>query len=72
MVRLQKRFAYKYKDKEHYKYVVTIPSDTIKQLEWSPQTELSLVVSNKTLVLKQLPNQEDSPIRTVKKKERPA
>jgi hypothetical protein len=52
MVKLQKRFAYKYKDKEHYKYVVTIPSDTMGQLDWPPDTDLSVTVSNESIVIK--------------------
>ncbi len=52
MVRLQKRFAYKYKDKDHYKYVVTIPSETIAKLELLPETELEVTIENRNIVLK--------------------
>lgn len=52
MVRLQKRFAYKYKDKDHYKYMVIIPTDTIEQLDWKPDTDLMVTISNKSVVLK--------------------
>ncbi len=52
MVRLQKRFAYKYKDKDHYKYVVTIPSEAIAKLELPPETELEVTVENRNIILK--------------------
>lgn len=52
MVRLQKRFAYKYKDKDHYKYIVTIPSNAMEQLDWKPETNLSVTVSNESIVIK--------------------
>jgi antitoxin component of MazEF toxin-antitoxin module len=51
-VRLQKRFAYKYKNKDHYKYVVTIPSETIEQLHLQPDTELEVAIENKNILLK--------------------
>jgi antitoxin component of MazEF toxin-antitoxin module len=52
LVRLQKRFAYKYKEKDHYKYVVTIPSEAVKELQLLPDTELEVAVENRNIVLK--------------------
>jgi len=52
MVKLQKRFAYKYKDKDHYKYVVTVPSDEVKRIGWDSGAELTWSYSNNSLVLK--------------------
>jgi len=52
MVRLQKRFAYTYKDKEHYKHVVTLPEKEIERLGWKEGQELELAVKNNELVLK--------------------
>jgi bifunctional DNA-binding transcriptional regulator/antitoxin component of YhaV-PrlF toxin-antitoxin module len=52
LVKLQKRFAYKYKEKDHYKYIVTIPSDTMEQLDWKPEIDLSVTVSNESIVIK--------------------
>jgi len=52
MVRLQKRFAYKYKGKNHYKYVVTIPSENIEKMGLDSGEELSWSYSNNTLILK--------------------
>lgn len=53
MVRLQKRFAYKYKDKDHYKHVVTIPEETIDKLGWKEGLELEPMVEGGVLVLKE-------------------
>ncbi len=52
LVKLQKRFAYKYKDKEHYKYVITLPADAVDQLGWKPDIELAVTIVNKNVVLK--------------------
>ncbi len=55
MVKLQKRFAYKYKDKEgnqreHYKHVVTIPEEALGELGWREGEELEPSVSNDKLI----------------------
>jgi AbrB family looped-hinge helix DNA binding protein len=68
MVRLQKRFAYKYKDKDHYKYIVTIPSEAIEKLELLPNTKLEVVVDNRNIILK--PTAESSSLKTPTKKGR--
>ena len=54
LVKLQKRFAYKYKDKEHYKNIITLPDVFIEKLGWKEGTELDLHVSENddTLILK--------------------
>jgi hypothetical protein len=39
MVKLQKRFAYGYKDKEHYKHIITIPEEIIEQLGWKDRVK---------------------------------
>jgi bifunctional DNA-binding transcriptional regulator/antitoxin component of YhaV-PrlF toxin-antitoxin module len=51
LVRLQKRFAYKYKDKEHYKHVVTIPDETVERLGWKEGEELQQIIEEKTLIV---------------------
>ena len=51
MVRLQKRFAYKYKDKEHYKHVVTIPDETVERLGWKEGEELQQIIEENTLIV---------------------
>jgi bifunctional DNA-binding transcriptional regulator/antitoxin component of YhaV-PrlF toxin-antitoxin module len=61
MVKLQKRFAYKYKDKDHYKYIVTIPSDTMEQLDWPPDTDLSVTVSNESIMIKPTKDEVEKP-----------
>lgn len=52
MVKLQKRFAYKYKGKDHYKYVVTIPTENIEKMGWGTGAELNWSYSDNTLILK--------------------
>ncbi|HJT10350.1 MAG TPA: hypothetical protein VJ771_06150 [Candidatus Nitrosotalea sp.] len=52
MVKLQKRFAYKYKDKQHYKHILTISSDVIDQLGWKEGVELESNAKGDILVIK--------------------
>ena len=52
MVMLQKRFAYKYKNKEHHKHVVTISDDVIEKLGWQAGVELDENVRGDTLIIK--------------------
>jgi hypothetical protein len=54
LVKLQKRFAYKYKDKEYYKNIITLPDVFVEKLGWKEGAELDLRVSkdDDTLVLK--------------------
>lgn len=49
---MQKRFAYKYKDKEHYKHVVTIPEETVDRLGWREGEELQQTVDKDALVIR--------------------
>jgi bifunctional DNA-binding transcriptional regulator/antitoxin component of YhaV-PrlF toxin-antitoxin module len=55
LVKLQRRFAYRYKSKEgtknHYKYVITIPEEVIEQLEWKEGTELEPKAQDQKLVV---------------------
>jgi len=50
MVRLQKRFAYKYKDKEHYKHVVTIPEEFVDKLGWKEGEEIEPAIKDDQLI----------------------
>lgn len=51
MVKLQRRFAYKYKDKDHYKHIVTIPEELMEQLGWDDKNiELEPSIDGKKLV----------------------
>jgi antitoxin component of MazEF toxin-antitoxin module len=49
--KLQKHFAYKYKDKKHYKHVVVIPEKAVNQLKWEAGQELELEVNNTKLII---------------------
>lgn len=50
-MRLQKIFAYQYADKPRYKYLITIPEETIQQLGWEAGSELNADVKNEKLVV---------------------
>jgi len=52
MVKLQKRFAYTYKDKDHYKHVVTIPEEVVERLGWKEGQELEPLVEKDTLMIR--------------------
>lgn len=60
MVKLQKRFAYRYKDRAHYKYVVTVPSETVEELGWKEGNDLNLSVHGSSLVLQPQTSLKDS------------
>jgi len=51
MVKLQKQFAYRYKDREHYKHVVTVPDEAVEKLGWGAGKELEWTLSKNSLVL---------------------
>ena len=50
-VKLQKQFAYKYKNKKHYKHVIVIPEEAIHQLGWEAGEELEIRVNDRKLVV---------------------
>jgi hypothetical protein len=50
VIRLQKRFAYTYKERDHFKYVVTIPEELVSELGWKEKQELEPKVDNGRLV----------------------
>lgn len=52
MVKLQKRFAYKYKDKDHYKNVITVSEDVVDKLGWKEGIELEEIVRGDNLIIK--------------------
>lgn len=43
--------AYRYGDKTHYKYLITIPEETILQLGWKESSELKDSVKGESLVI---------------------
>jgi hypothetical protein len=52
LVKLQKRFAYKYKNKNHYKHIVTVPDVYISKLGWKDGIDIELKIHKNELVLK--------------------
>lgn len=50
-MKLQKHFAYKYKDKKHYKHVIVIPEEAINQLGWEAGKELDIKVNDGRLIV---------------------
>ncbi len=51
LVKLQKVKAYARDEKVQYKYIITIPEDTITQLDWKEGSELKDSIKNKSLVI---------------------
>jgi len=51
-VKLEKKLAYKHKEKRHYKHLVAIPEAALRKVGWSPGEELEWVISGNSLVLK--------------------
>ena len=55
MVKLQRRFAYRYKGKQgpkaHYKYIMTIPEGVVNELKWKEGTELKPKAQDQKLVV---------------------
>lgn len=52
MVKLQKRFAYRYKEKEHYKHQMTISEEVLEKLGWEEGDELDLLPKGDKLIVK--------------------
>lgn len=52
MVKLQKRFAYRYKEKDHYKHVIIVPEKEIVKLGWRQDAELEIVSKDDKLIIK--------------------
>lgn len=50
-MKLQKVVAYKYGDKVHYKYIITIPEESISELGWKEGSELKDSIKNGSLVI---------------------
>lgn len=51
-MKLQRHFAYRYKGKEHYKHVVTIPEGTMESLGWREGADLKDEIKGNALVLR--------------------
>jgi bifunctional DNA-binding transcriptional regulator/antitoxin component of YhaV-PrlF toxin-antitoxin module len=69
-MKLQKHFAYKYKEKEHYKNVIVLPEEIVNKLGWGVGVELQESTDGDALVLKPLgaskqrPKQDRSELNT--------
>ncbi len=50
-MKLQKHVSQKHGEKKFYKYVVVLPSKTIKKLGWEESQELAFNVTAKNLLL---------------------
>ena len=51
-VKLQKQFAYKYKEKKYYKHVIVVPDDAVTELCLKGGQELELTVTKGQLIVK--------------------
>jgi len=52
MVKLQKRFAYRYKEKDHFKHMITVPEKEITKLGWRQDSELEIISKDDKLIIK--------------------
>lgn len=50
-MKLQKVAAYTYRNKLHHKYIITIPEETIQQLNWEEGSELKHEIKDNSLVI---------------------
>lgn len=50
-MKLQKVSAYKYGDKEQFKYVITLPEEIILELDWQTGSELDVVNMGDRIVI---------------------
>ena len=53
-MKLQRHFAYKYKEKDHYKNVIVLSEETVSKLGWGVGVELQESTDGDALVLKPL------------------
>ncbi len=66
-MKLQKVVAYTYGEKTHHKYIITIPEDTIRKLEWEEGSELKDSIKGESLVI----NYVSPPVTKEKKRQEP-
>lgn len=57
--KLQKHFAYKYKDKQHYKHAIVIQEEAVNEVGWKDSEELELTVKDCRLIV-ELRNERSS------------
>ena len=50
-VKLQKHFAYTYKDKKHYKHVIIVPEEAIGKLGWQAGQELEIKINKGKMIV---------------------
>ena len=60
LVKLQKRSSYRYKDKEHYEYILTIPTGAFEQMDSKPEPKLEVQASNESILLSPLASEVEA------------
>lgn len=50
-MKLQKQLAYRYKNKEYFKHVLTVPDDALKKLGWKSGEKLVQTIENGKLII---------------------
>lgn len=50
-MKLQKHFAYKYKDRKYYKHVIVVPDEVVRKLGWNPGIPLQQVIKEGQLLI---------------------
>jgi bifunctional DNA-binding transcriptional regulator/antitoxin component of YhaV-PrlF toxin-antitoxin module len=59
VVKLQKRFAYTYKGKDHYKHEIIIPERLVEKLGWKEGLEIEPTLDKDKLVFRKLKSHSD-------------
>lgn len=49
-VKLQKQFSYEYNGKRHFKHVLIVPDDAVKELGWNGGQDLEIRVEKGQLI----------------------
>ena len=55
-IKLQRRFAYRYKDREHFKHILTVPEPILEELGWEEGMELTPRVKGDKLLFENQAN----------------
>lgn len=58
-MKLQKHYAYRYKDKEYHKNVIVIPDEVVKTLRWGQGQQLEYEVKRDLLIIRATRNLSD-------------
>ena len=67
-MKLMKVFSYKYGDKSRYKYLISIPDETIEKLGWEAGSELQAIPKDNKIVVEFVSKPIKKPQKTLEPK----